>query len=225
MSTGPRTSLKGKNGRRISGKEVRRSAWGRRGKTQMEEIDCWGRGIIGGEMLLRKEGDVWELGGELVAPHYDVGRVNIFFGEQHKVDQFALLEHIARVEVPVNVGPGENPGEKLERELAYGNHSSVRKHAAGVWDDAVEDVKMGRTFVTPLRVARIVRGLRINQVGVVGEKGASSTTPVLSASAATPASTASAPLSSNNNRAASSAPSYSSAAPPSATNDAGPPST
>ena len=126
---------------------------------------------MGEEVLLRKGGDVgkvvWALGGELLAPHIDVERVKNFFGERHKVDQFALLEQIARVGVPVDVGPGGN----LERELAYGNHSSARKHVADVWENAVGDVKNGRAIVMPVRVARSVRGLRINPVGVVEEKG------------------------------------------------------
>ena len=96
---------------------------------------------LGKEMLLRKGGDVgkvvWALGGELLAPHIDVKRVKKFFGERHKVDQFALLEQIARVGVPVDVGPGDY----LERELAYGNHSSARKHVADGWENAVGDVK------------------------------------------------------------------------------------
>ena len=42
---------------------------------------------------------------------------------------------------------------------------------ADVWENAVEDVKKGRAIVMPVRVARSVRGLRINPVGVVEEKG------------------------------------------------------
>ncbi|CAN0584222.1 unnamed protein product, partial [Laminaria digitata] len=79
----------------------------------------------------------------------------------------ALLEQIARVGVPVDVGPGGN----LERELAYGNHSSAGKHATEVWEKAVGDVRMGRAMVIPARLARVVRGLRVNPVGVVEEKG------------------------------------------------------
>ena len=45
--------------------------------------------------------------------------------------------------MPVDVGPGGN----LERELAYGNHSSADKHASEVWEKAVGDVKAGRVIV------------------------------------------------------------------------------
>ena len=57
----------------------------------------------------------------------------------------------------MDVGPGGN----LEQELAYGNHSSARKHVVDVWENAVGDVKKGRAIVMPVRVARSVRGLRI----------------------------------------------------------------
>ena len=110
---------------------------------------------------------VWGLGGKLLAPHIEVERVTRFVGEQHHIDQFSLLEQIARVGVPVDVGPGGN----LERELAYGNHSSADKHASEVWEKAVGDVKTGRAIVFPARLARMVRGLRINPVGVVEERG------------------------------------------------------
>ena len=110
---------------------------------------------------------VWGLGGKILAPQIEVGRVTRFFGEQHRIDQFALLEQIARVGVPVDVGPGGN----LARELAYGNHNSADKHASEVWEKAVGDVKTGRAIVFPARLARMVRGLRINPVGVVEERG------------------------------------------------------
>lgn len=51
---------------------------------------------------------VWELGEEILARHIDVGRVTQRFGEQYQVDQFARLEHIAKVEVPMNIGAGGN---------------------------------------------------------------------------------------------------------------------
>ena len=88
-----------------------------------------------------------------------------FFGEQHHIDQFALLEQIARVGVTVDVGPGGN----LERELVCGKHSSADKHASEVWEKVVRDVKTGRAIVFPARMAGMVRGLRINPVGVVEE--------------------------------------------------------
>ena len=47
-------------------------------------------------------------GEELLAPHIDVGHVNKMFGEQHMVEQFALLEQAARVAVPVDVAPRGN---------------------------------------------------------------------------------------------------------------------
>ena len=88
------------------------------------------------------------------------------FGEQHKVDQFTLLEQIARVGVSVDVGPGGN----VERELEYGNHASARKHTAEVWDNVVRYIKKGRAIAISVRVARRARGLRINLVGAVEEK-------------------------------------------------------
>ena len=69
--------------------------------------------------------------------------------------------------MPLDVGPGGN----LERELAYGNHNSARKHVADVWENAVGDVKKGGAIVMPVRVARSVRGLRINLLGMVELKG------------------------------------------------------
>ena len=66
----------------------------------------------------------------------------------------------------MDVGPGDN----LERELAYGNHSSADKHASEVWEKAVGDVRTGRAIVLPARLAGMVRGLRVNPVGVVEEK-------------------------------------------------------
>ena len=65
------------------------------------------------------------LGGEIVAPHIDAKRVTKCFGEQRNINQFAPLGPMARVGVPVDVGPGGH----LERELAYGNHSSADRHA------------------------------------------------------------------------------------------------
>ena len=65
---------------------------------------------------------VWELGGELLAPRIDVGQVNKCFGEQYTVDQFALLEQVARVGVSVDVCRGGS----------YGKHNSAKKHAAKV---------------------------------------------------------------------------------------------
>ena len=126
---------------------------------------------LGEQMLVRNRGDVrrvvWVLCGELLEPHIDVEGVKKGFGEQHEVDQLALLEQIARVGVPVDVGPGGN----LERKLTYGNRSSARKHVAQVWENAVRDVKKGRAIVMPVKVAQRVRGWPICQVGVVEEKG------------------------------------------------------
>ena len=97
---------------------------------------------------------VWGLGGKILAPHIEVGRVTRFFGEQHHIDQFALLDQIARVGVPVGVGPGGN----LERELAFGKHSSADKHASEVWEKVVGDVKTGRAIVFPARWPGMVQG-------------------------------------------------------------------
>ena len=68
--------------------------------------------------------------------------------------------------MPVDVGPGGN----LERHLVYGNHSSADKHASEVWEKALRDVKTGRAVVFPARLAGMVRGLRVNPVGVVEAK-------------------------------------------------------
>ena len=99
--------------------------------------------------------------------HKEVAWVTRFFEEQRNIDQVALLEQIARVGVPVALGPGGN----LERELAFGKHSSADKRASEVWEKAVRDVKTGRAIVFPARLARMVLGLRINPVGVVEERG------------------------------------------------------
>ena len=73
---------------------------------------------VGGKILQREGGDlakvVWGLGGIFLAPHIEVGRVTRLIGEQHNIDQFALLEQIARVGLSVDVGSGGN----LERKLA-----------------------------------------------------------------------------------------------------------
>ena len=89
--------------------------------------------------------------------------------KEHNIDQFALQEHIARVGVSVDLRPRDN----LERELGYGNHSGARKHAGEVWEKAVGYVNTGRGIVTmmPARLARMMRGLWINPVGMVEEKG------------------------------------------------------
>ena len=126
---------------------------------------------FGGKMQQREGGHLakvkWELGGTSLAPHIDAQRVTKFFGEQHDVDQFVLLARIVSVVVPVDIGPGGN----RRRELAYRNHISDNKHASEVWKNAVGDVKTGRAIVFPARLARMVRGLRINPVGVVEERG------------------------------------------------------
>lgn len=67
----------------------------------------------------------------------------------------------------VDVGAGGN----LEREPACGNYSRAREHEAEAWEKAVRDVKTGMAVAMPMRLARMVRGLRINPVGVVEEKG------------------------------------------------------
>ena len=66
----------------------------------------------------------------------------------------------------MDVGPGGN----LERELTYGNHNSADKHASEAWEKALGDVKAERAIVFPARLAGMMRGLRINPVGVVEEK-------------------------------------------------------
>ena len=43
---------------------------------------------------------VCDFGGELFARQIDDGRVTKVFGEQHNIDQFALLEQVVRVGVP-----------------------------------------------------------------------------------------------------------------------------
>ena len=66
----------------------------------------------GGEVLQREGNDLAKvvrgLEGELLAPHIDAKWLTRFFGEQHNIDQFKRLEQIARVGVPVDVGPGGN---------------------------------------------------------------------------------------------------------------------
>ena len=89
-----------------------------------------------------------------------------FVGGQHNIDQFERLTQIARVGVPVDAGPGGD----LERELAYGSHSSADKHANEVCEKAVGEVKVGRALRAP-RLARMVRGLRVYPERVVEEKG------------------------------------------------------
>ena len=39
-----------------------------------------------------------------------------------------------------------------------------------MWEKAVGDVKYGRALVVPARLARVVRGLSVDPVGVVAEK-------------------------------------------------------
>ena len=107
------------------------------------------------------------LGGELLAPHVDRGRVKNIFREQYTIDQFALLEQIENVGVPADVRPGGN----FEREVEYGSPSSARKHAAEVWEKAVGDDKKWRAIVIPVRIARSARGLLVIPVRVVEKKG------------------------------------------------------
>lgn len=126
---------------------------------------------VGGDILQGDEDDltkvVWRLEVGLMALHIDPERVTKVFGEQHNIDPVSLWEKIARVGVPVNIGPGNN----LERKLAYANHSSADRHAIELWDKVVGDVKTGRETVVPVRLAGIVGGLRVNAVGFVNEKG------------------------------------------------------
>ena len=66
---------------------------------------------------------------------------------------------------------GCRPGGNIERELAYGNRSSADEHASEVWEKAVGVVKTRTAIVVPARLAGLVRGLRVNPVGLVEEKG------------------------------------------------------
>ena len=65
---------------------------------------------VAGEVLTRCRGEVKEvvgfLGGKLLAPRTDEDRMRDFFGKRHGFPDVARLEQIARVGVPVDVGPG-----------------------------------------------------------------------------------------------------------------------
>ncbi|CAN0580224.1 unnamed protein product, partial [Laminaria digitata] len=78
----------------------------------------------------------------------------------------AWLEQIARVGVPVDVGPEGN----LEQEIAHGNHSSAETFEEEVRGEAIADVVRGRALIFPLEQAERIRGIRISPVGVVEEK-------------------------------------------------------
>ena len=97
----------------------------------------------------------------MLSPHVDAEWLTRCFGEQHNLDLFELLDQIARVGAPVDVGKRGN----FERELAYGNHSSANRHANEVWEKEVGDVKLGREIVAPTRSARMVRGLGLDEKG------------------------------------------------------------
>ena len=67
------------------------------------------------------------MGGRLLAPHIDAERVTRFIGEQHSIDQFALLEYIVKVGAPADVDTGDD----IERSwrtgtLAAPKNSRVR---------------------------------------------------------------------------------------------------
>ena len=79
---------------------------------------------------------------------------------------FARLEHIVRVGVPVDVGPGGD----LRHEIEYGNHSSAKKYEKEGRGEVIADVVRGRALVCLLEQAEVIRGLRISPVGMVEEK-------------------------------------------------------
>ena len=60
----------------------------------------WGERFFSGKLLAPHT--------KLVAPHISAEGVTRFFREQHKIGQFELLERIAKVGVPVDVGSGDN---------------------------------------------------------------------------------------------------------------------
>ena len=113
-------------------------------------------GNVGGKILQREDGDLAKggegAGREVIGTPYRGGTGDeICFGAA-QYRPISLLEQIARVSVPVDLGPGGN----LERELACGNHNSTDKHASKVWEKAVGDAKTGRAIEFPARLAAMV---------------------------------------------------------------------
>ena len=72
----------------------------------------------------RSEGGSGILGGNPLPPHMDGHRIRDLFGKRHRFPDIARLEHIARVGVPADVGPGGD----LRHEIEDGNHSSANKY-------------------------------------------------------------------------------------------------
>ena len=102
---------------------------------------------IVGEVLARYRGEVKEvvkfLEGEVLAPHLDGDRIHDFFGMRHGFPDIARLEHIAKVGVAVDVGPGGD----LEHKIAYGNHSSAKQYEDEVRGEVIADLVRCRSLV------------------------------------------------------------------------------
>lgn len=88
-----------------------------------------------------------------------------FFGKIYGFPDIARLEHITRVGVPVNVGPGGG----LEQEVARGKHSSAKTYEEEVRWEVIADLVRGRALVLPLEQEEGVRGLRVSLVWVAEE--------------------------------------------------------
>lgn len=125
---------------------------------------------VAGEVLTRCGGEVKEvvafLGGKLLTLHIDGDRIVDLFGKRHGWPDIERLDHIARVEVSVDVDPGGG----LEKEVAYGSPSSARKWGEEVRGGAVADLVRWRALMFPLEQAEDIRGLRLSPVGVVEGK-------------------------------------------------------
>ena len=79
-----------------------------------------GIAMMAGILLCQKKGDVGrmagEIGGTLLAPHMDGGRIREYFGTRRLVGGAEVSKMIAREGVSVEIETGGH----LERELAYG---------------------------------------------------------------------------------------------------------
>jgi len=70
-------------------------------------------------------------------------RVEAFFGDKHQFPEIDKLRLIARVGVPVDIGPVGD----FTQELAYGNHSNAQKFGDTEWEKEVADVVGGGAIV------------------------------------------------------------------------------
>ena len=99
---------------------------------------------------------------KLLVPCMDAVRVLEWFGG---IKQFPHAQQVAQIlshGVPVRVnGVGD-----LKATLQYSNHSSIDQYTGHFVTKVVEDVRLGRAFVFPRKMASRFSGFKVSPVGV-----------------------------------------------------------